>query len=31
VHEINGAWGFSMRISDEEGLPPEGVTVRPST
>lgn len=30
VHEINGAWGFSLRISDEEGLPPEGIAVKPS-
>ncbi len=28
VHDINGAWGFSLRISDEEGLPPEGITVK---
>jgi len=30
VHEINGAWGFSLRISDEDGLPPEGIAVKPS-
>jgi hypothetical protein len=30
VHEINGAWGFSLRISDEEGSPPEGIAVKPS-
>ena len=29
VHEINGAWGFSLRISDEEGSPPRGITVKP--
>ncbi len=30
VHEINGAWGFSLRISDEQGLPPDGITVKPA-
>ncbi len=27
VHEINGAWGFSLRISDPEGRTPEGLVV----
>jgi hypothetical protein len=31
VHEINGSWGFSLRISNEEGAPPEGITVKSLT
>jgi len=29
VHEINGAWGFSLRINDDKGMPPKGITVKP--
>jgi hypothetical protein len=29
VHEIGGAWGFSLRLSDDRGQPPEGVVLRP--